>query len=63
MSFSHCAVIAEGLLKEKQPDPRLAAWAGAMLPAMHGRTGCSGCTPAEPYPPQPHETFSIDQEQ
>jgi hypothetical protein len=49
MSFSLCAVIAEGA-KEKQPGPaRLDR--RHCLPAMHGRTGCSGCTPAEPYPP------------
>jgi hypothetical protein len=40
------------------PSPKSATQAhlladelGAMLPAMHGQTGCSGCTPAEPYPP------------
>ena len=59
MSFSHYAVIAEGLQKKKQAGPSLAGWAGAMLAAMHGRTGCSGCTPAEPYPPSRRATVSV----
>src|SRR5213594_201231 len=52
LSFSLCAVIAEGGIAEQKARASLARGTrgNAFLQCTGGR-GRSGCTPAEPYPP------------